>query len=140
MPRPRAPGCVAAKTTRGSRLGVGHPDLATREPRADPVGGGNRLLVRGVGPGVRFGQREHAERVAGGERAQPPPTLRVGAEAQEYFRDERVAHAQDDGDGRTGACDGLDRHRVRHVIVPQTAMLARDGDPEQPARSRLPDQ
>ena len=97
-PRPRSPGCVAAKTTIDiGGLGVGDPDLAAVNHVAVVVEAGDGLLIGGIGAGVLLRQREGADRLARRERAQPALLLRVAAELGERLGDERVV---DDGNHR----------------------------------------
>ena len=141
MPRPRAPGCVAAKTI--PRLAASALATQTLRPDSRQPTPSGVAIVCWLAASVPAFSSDSANTPS----ASPVASRRSHSaccasvpKRRSDFGDQRVAHAQDDGDGRTGACDGLDRQRVRHVIVPQPAVLARDGDPEQPPRSRLPHQ
>jgi hypothetical protein len=97
------------------------------------------LLVRRVCAGVRFGQRECADRLTGGEPGQPLFLLRVAAGTCDDFSDERVLDGEDDRHGGAPPRDGLDRQRVADVVELPPAKGFRHAQAEVAIRRRLLD-
>ena len=109
MPRPRAPGCVAAKTIpRSAGCRVGDPDLAPRQPPASALSDRDGFLVGRIGPGVLFRKCEDPNGSARCQPAKPSRLLVLAAEPRDHFSDEVVCDDEDDGERGAGARNGLD--------------------------------
>lgn len=102
---------------------------------ADRAGG----EVSGVGAGARLGEAEAAERLAGGEPGQPRPLLLLGAPGGEGLGDQAEGDGDDAAHGGVAAAEFLGDEAVREVVAARTAVLLRDGEPEEADGAELLD-
>jgi hypothetical protein len=128
-------GCEDQHEISGGR--VRDPDLTSVEGVAALVKTSDRLLIRRVGAGVLFGEREGSERLAAGEPPQPGVLLRVGTEAGDRLRDKRVVDRGNHRDNGAGVGERFDRERVADVVLAGAAPFAGDRHPHQSERRRF---
>ena len=137
-PAARCPAASPRTRCRRRRFGVGHPDLAARQPPAVPSG---VAVVSWLAASVPAFSSDSANTptaspVASGRshsrRCASVPKRRSTSATSELLTLRITATVA------LARATASMRQRVADVIVPQPAVLARDGDPEQPPRRRLP--
>ena len=118
-------------------LGVGDPDLPTVERVASVVEPCHGLLVRRVGSGVLFRQREGAQRLTARQPPEPQLLLRVGTESRNRLDDERIVDRGNHRDDRARARQRFDRERVADVVLAGAAPFGADRHAHQAERREL---
>ena len=122
----------------GGRFGVRDPDFPAADPVARAASDGPRLLIGGVGAGVRLREREGAYRLARRQPSQPLLFLRRPAGMRQQLGDQRIGDRQRHRNRRARLRDRLDRQRVAHVIEAGATPPAWNGHPEQAAAGGRP--
>ena len=101
---------------------------------------GRRARCTRVRAGVRLGQPERGERLAGREVGEPLTPLCLGAEVVDRERAERVVRGDGDRDRRVDARQLLDRDRVGERVGAAAAVGLRDRHAHQPELRQLGDE
>ena len=110
---------------------AGDEDLAAVDDVLVAVAPRERVLIRGVGAGLRLGERETADLVPRGDRTQEALALGLGAVLVNGIAEQRVVDRHHDGMAAAHARDLFHHRRVRDRVAAHPAPALGHEDPHE---------